>query len=420
VRIWIINHYAIPPNFSGGTRHYNLAKELIKRGHEVCIIAANYSHFTHEYIAAPAVLSKNITVVEGVPFCWVPVPKYFGNTPRRLWNMLIFAGRILRKKYLPINFTPDVIIGSSPHLFAAFSAYILAKRYHVPFVFEVRDIWPETLVLLGSISPHNPAVTLMGWIEKFLCKRATAIVTLLPDASKHMIANGAALTRIHWLPNFIDAKVVFQQKPILHVEPNKYFTFMYAGAHGLANNLSLVLKAALLLEQDINLKDKIRIVLIGDGPQKPALMEEAKAQNISIVSFHNQVPKAKMYDILNQADAFLMLLLSSPVFKWGVSPNKLFDYMLMARPIIFGVSSSNNPVAVSSAGLTINPDSPEELAHAMRTIAELPLSAREQMGMNAKAYVIANHEVSNIVDRLEKLLSDVGPVDNSANLGLKH
>lgn len=419
MRIWIINHYAIPPSLSGGTRHYNLAKELVKRGHEVCIIAANFSHFTHEYIADSALLNKNITVVEGVPFCWIPVPKYFGNTPRRLWNMLVFAWRILRKKYLPINFPPDVVIGSSPHLFAAFSAYILAKRYRAPFVFEVRDIWPETLVLLGSISPHNPAVTLMGWIEKYLCKRATAIVTLLPDANKHMITNGATLTRIYWLPNFIDAATVLKQKTNLPEEPNKYFTFMYAGAHGLANNLSLVLKAALLLQQDDNWKDKIRIVLVGDGPQKPALMEEAKAQNISIVSFYNQVPKAKMYDILSQADAFLMLLLSSPVFKWGVSPNKLFDYMLMARPIIFGVSSSNNPVAISSSGLTINPDSPEELASAMRTIAELPLSAREQMGMNAKAYVIANHEVSNIVDKLEKLLLDVGLVNNPTNLHTK-
>lgn len=405
MRIWIVNHYAnYSFNLTGGTRHFNLAKELVKRGHEVCIIAANFAHFSGEYIATPTCVTKRPELVDGVAFCWIPVPRYFGNSIKRLFNIIFFSWRILRKKYLPNMIKPDVIIGSSPHLFAPFAASLLAKRYKVPFVFEVRDIWPETLILLGQMSNRNPIIIVMSLIEKYLYKKSDLILTLLPNSHDHMIANGAQANKIYWLPNFVDLRSFPVNQSGLNVAGSKYITFMYAGTHGFANNLNIVLEAAALIQKDNIWLDKIRIVLIGDGPEKKALLKLATEKNLEIVTFLPQVSRTKIYEILQQADAFLMLLKPSPVFRWGISPNKLFDYMLVGRPVVFGVTASNNPVAAAEAGITMNPDSPEDLVKAMISIASMSVDERALMGKRAREYVIKNHNIDNIANNLETVL----------------
>jgi glycosyltransferase involved in cell wall biosynthesis len=402
MRIWIINHYALPPSSAGGTRHYNLAKQLMQRGHEVLIVAANYNHFSQTYIATTAKIGE-VDNTYDVPFIWIPTPAYRGNTLSRFWNMLAFSWKILRKKYLPTDTPPDVIIGSSPHLFSAFSAEKLARRLKIPILLEIRDIWPDTLVDLGRISNRHPLIRLMKSIELRLYKRADRVISLLPAADKYLTKCGVPAEKILWLPNAIDADNL---PTYLAPKAPSAFTVMYAGSHGLANDLDTVLDAAKILQEKLS-DQPIRILLAGDGPDKLRLMQRVKAENILLIEFINSVPKNEVYTLLNQADVYLMLLKNSPVFRWGISPNKLFDYLLMGRPVIFGVDTPYNPIEKVNAGMSIPPSDPVSLAVAMQKMAKLSKSELSEMGSRGKEFVLQHHNIIHLTTSLENLIQAV-------------
>jgi glycosyltransferase involved in cell wall biosynthesis len=408
MRIWIINHYALAPTSAGGTRHYNFARQLIRRGHEVVIIASNFNHFSQSYTDSSAKIGE-IDYTHEVPFMWIPSPPYHGNSIARFWNMIIFSLRIQRKKYLSKLFTPDVIIGSSPHLFAALSADVLCRRYKIPFLLEIRDIWPDSLIDLGRFTKHHPLIKFMKYIEHYLYKRANKIICLLPMAERYLKTKGVNPNFILQLPNAIDTDNIpneFLSTNNFNYSKktqNEKFTVMYAGAHGLANDLETVLRAARILQEN-GLANHIQICLIGNGPDKNRLKLIAMQEGISMVRFLDAVPKNEIFTILNQADAFLMLLKDSPVFRWGISPNKLFDYLVMARPIIFGVESPFNPIQENGAGISIKPSHPESLASAIHDLSNLSKEKLNEMGLRGREFVFKNHHILRLTDLLENCI----------------
>ncbi len=402
MRIWMINHYAAPPTMAGGTRHYNFARQLIHRGHEVTLIAANYNHFAHSYVQTTAARGE-LDHSQAVPFIWLPTPAYRGNTWARFQNMLSFSWKILNKKYLPRTQRPDLILASSPHLFAALSGELLARKLKVPFILEIRDLWPESLIDLGRISKHHPLIKVMRGVEGYLYKRARRVISLLPAADQYLIAHGVKPENILWLPNAIEAETL--PANLAH-SPAAHFTLMYAGAHGLANDLDTVLHAAKILENQGQAKG-IRICLVGSGPEKSRLKALAAELNLSIVEFLDPVAKNEIYHTLNQADAFLMLLKESPVFRWGISPNKLFDYLLMGRPVIFGVNTPFNPIEKYQAGLSVQPSNPAQLADAIHKLVSLPKEDLSKMGERGKEFVMQHHHLPALTNALEELIVKV-------------
>lgn len=403
MRIWIINHYALPPTTAGGTRHYNFARQLIARGHEVTIIAANLSHFTHTYNQEANYQPGDIDQRYVVPFIWIPTPVYKSNTIARFWNMLVFSWRLQCNKYLKRQSLPDVIIGSSPQIFAAFSAEILARRLKKPFVLEVRDLWPESLVDLGRFTARHPLIKMMKYMEQYLYRRAKKVISLLPSADKYLVASGVDPAHILWLPNAIDTDIL---PPATTLTQSHCFTVMYAGAHGVANDLDTLIAAAKLLQMR-NLHTNIRICLVGAGPAKEKLQQRVRDEKITCVEFVPAVAKEKIYTVLNHADAFLMLLKSSPVFRWGISPNKLFDYLLMSRPVIFAVDTPFNPIEKYNAGISIMPSDPEALANAIHQLSLLSKAELAAMGQRGKEYVLQQHSVQGLTDALENLICEV-------------
>ncbi len=400
MRIWIINHNTPHPGLPGPTRHFNLAQALIKKGHDVTIIAANFSHFKHQYfVEDPYQVTKQ--VIEDVPFIWLPVTAYHKNGAKRLLSMLSFAKQIWSAKNLPKS-KPDVILGSSPNLFAAFSALKLANRLKVPFIFEVRDLWPETLIQLGRINSFHPVILLMKMLEKKLYRQADQIISLLPGAPDY-IANylQGDKTKIHWLPNFID----LNKLPNPTITHNEYFTIMYAGAHGLANGLKNVLDAALLLQQQG--QHKIKLELIGDGPDKLNLIEQAKKMNLKNVHFIDALPKKDIYNKLINVDAFLFYLQDSAVFKWGISANKLFDYLGMGKPIIASQHSPYDILESNSCGISVKPNQPQQLADAMIKLANTSQQELKKMGEIAHTVAKQDYSLEKIADSLERILSNM-------------
>jgi glycosyltransferase involved in cell wall biosynthesis len=217
-----------------------------------------------------------------------------------------------------------------------------------------------------------------------------------------MVEKGADRERVVWIPNGINTDLVPPPEPPAN---DGVFTVMYAGAHGLANALDYVLDAAAVLQQE-DLDRRILIRFIGDGPEKSRLQEVAAQRELTNVRFDGPVPRNRVYDLLREADAFVMPLKHSPVFRWGVSPNKLFDYLATARPVIFSVNSPINPVAEAQAGLTVPPENPLALAEAIKELLYMSPEKRWEMGLRGREYVERYHSFARLADKLEKTLKD--------------
>jgi glycosyltransferase involved in cell wall biosynthesis len=400
LRIWFVNHYAVPPAQPGGTRHHHLAAELMARGHEVLVIASSFNHSARaEMQSAPdAVVSD----ANGVPFHWIRTPPYTGNGLSRVWNMMSFATSIWRPQHLHALPRPDVIVGSSPHLFGALAAERLAKAMNVPFVLEVRDIWPESLITIAGVHRWHPLVLVLSAIERYLYRRSARVVSLLPGAASHIASRGGHESRVTWIPNGIDLGLV-ENAGTRH-STNLKFTVMYAGAHGQANALDSILQAASILERE-GWADRIRFRLVGAGPEKQRLQDEAAKLGISNISFEPPVPKVHVHRRLAEADAFIVTMRNTDLYRHGISFNKLFDYLAVGRPIIFGANSANNPVADAGAGITVAPEDARAMAEAIKQIACMEATERAEIGERGRRFVEAHHSFHRLAARMETALA---------------
>jgi glycosyltransferase involved in cell wall biosynthesis len=398
--VWIFNHYAQEPGGPGGTRHFTIARHLQAAGWNAVIIAASVELNTGRQ-RLQAAESTRMESFEGIPFLWLRTPGHTGNGVGRLLNMLAYTLKAWRTvpRMLP---RPDVIVGSSVHPFAAWAAERCASKLGVPFIFEVRDLWPQTLVDLGRLRDGSLAVRAMRWLEKRLYDRATKIIALMPAARDYIEPLGIPADRIVWIPNGVDIDV-FPLVPPSDAEDR--LSLMYFGAHGTANGLDNILMALARLK-DQALSKKIGLRLIGDGPLKPALRRLAAELMLENVSFEDPVPKAEIPRLAAEADAFVFNLVDSPVFKHGISSNKLFDFMAASRPIIFSCGAINNPVRDADAGLTVKPGSPDELAGAIAQVARMSNAERARLGANARRYVESNFDYRVISRRFATTLDE--------------
>jgi len=394
LRIWICNHYAIPPDRPGGTRHHSLAKALIEQGHEVAVIAASHGlPMTQAGEGKPSVDRE----FDGVPFVWLATPPYYGNSVGRLKNMLAFGRALRRLAPERVGFQPDVVIGSSPHLIAANAASQLARRFKAVFVAEIRDIWPQSLVDLG-VSPKHPFVIYQGGLEKKVYRCAKGLVTLLPGSVPYFVGMGVPKSRILVVPNGIDLSLA----PPVQPEPSG-FTAIYTGAHGPANNLDVVLDAAKLC------KEKVQFRLVGSGPEKARLIERRDSEGIANVEFGEPVSKTEVFGLLARANVCIHCLSDAKVFSHGVSPNKMFDYMSAGRPVVVSASVKDSPVELAGCGTIVPAGDAVALASAIDEIATLDSEERSLMGLRGRQYVEEHHDLAklaaNLADFLQRIKS---------------
>ncbi|MEE9208397.1 MAG: glycosyltransferase family 4 protein [Gemmatimonadota bacterium] len=403
MNIWWVNHVALPPTEAGVTRHYDFARELINRGHGVTVMLSNFHYIRRREIRDLGSDSTRLELIEGVPFLWVRTPHYGARYVARVWSWLVLAWRLWREQGLADLDAPDVIIGSSPYPFAALAAQRLARRRGIPFVLEIRDLWPQTLIELGRVSRWHPFIALLGWLERFLYRNADAIVSLLPHAAEYMVQKGANPRRITWIPNGVDLDGVPASDPPPSGDPFRVF---YAGGHGLPNELDDLLDAAAILQTD-DRSGRIKIHLVGDGPEKKRLMRRADEECLDNVVFEDPVPKRQVHSMLQRADAFAVIVRSSPLYRYGVSLNKFFDYLAAGRPTAVASTIEPNPFEEAGAGELALPGDPESLARAIIRLASLSWDERRKMGRAGRDYVRRNHDLPELVTRLEAVLRDL-------------
>jgi glycosyltransferase involved in cell wall biosynthesis len=404
LNIWILNHYASTTDIAGGARHFELARELIKRGHNLTILASSFRHNVYKETRLKPGETWKIEEVEEVKFIWVRTFPYQNNSWRRAVNMLSFMVRAytfgrrfpLWDDRIPV---PDVVIGSSVHLFAVLSAYYLSRHFDAHFLMEVRDLWPQTLVDMGKLSEQNLLTKSLRFLERFLYLRAEEIIVLLPKAGEYIQDLGIDADKICWVPNGVNLSRFSKERQ--HGESD-HFTVMYAGSHGRANGLRMVLDAAQVI-QDQDHSD-VRFVLVGDGPEKPRLRHYCNELELMNVSFRAPVAKREVPSLLAQADTLVFPLKEIDVFKYGISSNKLFDYLASRKPVLFACNAANNIVEEAKCGLAVSPGDPEALANAVIRLYHMSSGERREMGERGYSYVKRHHDYSMLARKLERVL----------------
>lgn len=394
LNILLINHYAGSVRHGMEFRPFYLAREWVRRGHRVRIVAASQSHVRAQApdLQGRARLDETI---DGVDFTWFATPAYRGNGAGRILNMLSFVLRLMREgRALARRERPDVVIASSTYPLDIWPAHRIARLAGARLLFEVHDLWPLSPMELGGYSRWHPFIMLLQAAENHACRHADAIVSILPKVRAHLEAHGMAPHKLHIVPNGADPVEWLRTDTALPPQAERMLAAArhgadclvgYAGTHGLANALDTLLDAAALLRGQ-----RVAFVLAGGGPEKERLQGRARELGLDNVYFLDPVPKHAVPALLRRFDLAYIGWQRQPLYRFGIAPNKLIDYMMAARPILHAVEAGNDPVAEAACGITLAPEDPQALAAAVLRLAGTSPAERAALGLRGQRYALAN------------------------------
>jgi glycosyltransferase involved in cell wall biosynthesis len=413
MNIWLLNHYASPPDRPAGTRHYDFGRVLVSRGHNVTIFASSFSHHSLREERLSGRRWIQIEFVDGVRFVWIRTVPYKRNDHRRILNILSYSLLVIAAQQRFAR--PDVVVGSSVHLGAVAAAWVIGRARRAAFIFEVRDLWPQALIDMGELRERSGAARALRRLERFLYQRARIIISLLPGVIPYISSLGIPAEKIVYIPNgFADspAQPAGAGQPgaelLARIETWRqagYLIAGYAGSHGLANGVDILVEAARVLRE--RKVDDVAFIFIGDGPAKGKCEQIAKDHNLENVFFCPPLPKRVIPTVLRRLDVALFPLRDPSVARYGLSSNKIFDYLASGRPIVCCCGVAGNPIETSGGGMSVPPESPEAVADALVQFAEMSDEDRRAMGEQGRRWVYENHEVTTLAVRFLQALSEV-------------
>lgn len=398
--IWIFNQTAGKPDSGWGERHYYLAKHWAEKGYKTKIFSGSYNHL---FINQPKIGKQTFTeekIDKNLSFFWVKIPKYNGASVFRIWNMILFSFKLLFFKD-EFREKPDIILVSSMPLFQIIPGYYFKKKFKVKkMIFEIRDLWPLTPVSLKNYSKFHPVIIAMRWIEKMGYRKADFIVSVLPYANIYIDKISKKPDKFTWIPNGIDTNLSSLKKlpgNIRDMIPKDKFIIGYAGTMGLANALEYFVDASILLK---NNRD-IHFVLVGDGYLKSSYL--AKTKGNSNITFINKIPKGQVQDLLTYFDICFLGRYDIDLYKYGVSYNKYFDYMLAKKPILEASKPIGSPAEKAGCTLLVAPESPEAIVQGILNLFNKPQKMLIEMGDKGYNYVKKYHNFEYLSYKYLKL-----------------
>lgn len=388
--IWVINFFSGSHLSGWGERHFFFARHWVQKGKEVTIFSSGYNHMFNHFPTLTGTYTEEW--IDGVRFIWVDTPHYKATSPARFWSMLVFMWRVFKYKITPQN-KPDVVIVSSMPLFPVWTAVQIKKKWNSKFIFEIRDIWPLTLQLLGNKSSYHPVVRFFAWFEKLGYQKADTVVSLLPNARSHIEKIAGRTIDFKYIPNGIDESLDYHKvsnSSALSQIPSNKFIIGYAGTLGLANAMNYLVDAAIILYEN---KD-IHFVLVGDGYEKQEL--ESKANGKANITFISKVKKNEVRLILEQFDVSFIGWHQTGLYNHGVSANKYFDYMLASKPILVSGQLMGDPVEKCGCGIKVDPESSEKISEGILKLKNMSPIQRKELGEKGRAYVLNNHRIEHL------------------------
>lgn len=363
MKIWIFNNYTSLPEHGQFTRSFYFGKNLKEMGQEPVVFAGSHPHNTDmQLIEGP----EKFYLFQEKPFPWVLVKtaKYGKNRKKQVLTMFQYYinGKKAAKCAAERYGKPDVILGSSAHPLAALLAVRLARKYKCRSVVEVRDLWPESIVAYGIAGPHNPAVMALRCLEKWLYTRADAVVFTMEGAYDYIVERGwerdVPRSKVHYINNGVDLETFTYDLEHYRWEDSDLddpdtIKIVYAGSIGLINNLSMLLNTAKQVKDP-----RIKFLIFGTGAQVPLLRQRILNEKIGNVSLKGEVEKKYIPSIVTRADYNYINGADNDILRFGISPNKLFDYFAAGKPVLMCLRAKYNPAKRFSCGLIC--ESPEE------------------------------------------------------------
>jgi glycosyltransferase involved in cell wall biosynthesis len=409
MKILVVHQYYLGPGEPGGSRFNEMARFWKAAGHDVTVVAGSLNYTTNE---VPERLRGRWTVrgvEEGVMVwrCYVPA-SYGRSYPGRMWAFFGFTLSAVTAVLRAAR--ADVIVATSPPLVTAIPGWMAARlrRRRAPWIFEIRDLWPESAVTTGVLKPDGLLTRLLYSLERWACRSATRVNVLTPAFRDDLVARGLAPEKkIAFIPNGADVEA-FRPGPRDNDVRRQFgwgdrTVFLYAGAHGRANAVGQLLEAA----EGLRHRADILIATVGDGPERADLQSEARRRGLANILFHGAQAKARMPDCVNACDVGVAVLKNSPTFR-TVYPNKVFDYMACERPTLLAIDGVARRLVCDEAraGLYAPPEDGPALARAMIQMAD-DREERAAMGRRGLAWVMANATRESLARRYLDLMREI-------------
>jgi glycosyltransferase involved in cell wall biosynthesis len=403
MRVVLIHQAFVPPSEPGGTRHYELARHCVAEGHDFTIVTSDSNYYTGRVSVARRrlVVTQDLDGVRVLrTFTFRTLNKSF------FWRIVSFVSFMTTSAWGALRAGPvDVVMGTSPSLFQACSAWLASFIRRRPFLLEIRDLWPEFAIEIGVLK--NPVLIAMArWVERFLYARASHILVNSPAYRDYLIDKGLPEEKISLIANGVDpalfdpsatGKKLRQQWNL-----DDKFIVTYAGALGMANDIPNILRAADRLRDE----NDVHFILAGEGKDRSVLEELAEQLRLTNVTFLGAVAKSDVGELLAASDACVATLKDIPMFK-TTYPNKVFDYMAAGRPIVLGIDGViRKEVEAAGGGIFVSPGDDEALADAIRSLMSNRPRAKE-MGLAGRRYVAEhfdrNQQAKEFVELLQRI-----------------
>jgi glycosyltransferase involved in cell wall biosynthesis len=411
--IWIIDHYSSEPEYGGITRQYDFAKELDNRGYNVIIFSSGFSHYSHRYIS-----EKELFIgkpFKHVRYIYLKTSSYEENNgSRRARNMISFLLQVLRyeKEVAKHYGKPDVVEGCSVHPLAWIAAYWIAKKYKIRFVAEIRDFWPQMWVASGSMKPFHPMAIFFGTIEKFIFKHADRIIYSLNHGDRYICnEKGVPHSKTYLIGQPMDCERYDQNRDKLELLPNEVREFLskgficaFTGYFMEYDGVYVMLEAQRILQEK---NVDVKMLFVGSGQEREGMLEYVEKNNLQNVFIGERVPKEAVPALLSQCDACMAHIEykdQKNVFRYGVSKNKINEYLYSGVCTLFGFRFSDNEVTESGGGLQYEPYNAEDLAGKIEYLYKLDKTIQERFGDSGRAYIQKKHNVDVLTDKLLEAL----------------
>jgi glycosyltransferase involved in cell wall biosynthesis len=397
--IWYISKYATPLRYGFGSRHFYLAHEFNRLGNHTVVISSDSNHLA-QFPDFKSVYTQEI--IDGVETWWIRTVKYKGSASiKRILSWVDFEMKLwLMPKRLISK--PDIVIVSSLSLLTILNGYWLKRRFGCKLIFEIRDIWPLTIIEEGGFNKWNPFVMFLAWVEKFGYQKSDIIVGTMPNLSEHVKTVSGKGMNCYFIPLGCDPGLYNSPEPLPEGYEERYipknkFIIGYAGSIGRTNALDTLINCA----SEMAGNHHIHFLLLGDGD----LLNEFKARvsELKNITFAPKVNKSQVQMVLRHCQVLYFSVEDSKVWRYGLSLNKLVDYMVAGKPIIASYSGYPSMVNEAQCGIFVPAKDVHALAAAIRAYEQLPKDQLESIGKRGKEWLLENRTWDKIAVEYCKL-----------------
>lgn len=410
MKIWLINQYNMPPEYGHLNRHFNFGKYLKRMGHEPTVFVGSFLHNTKIQMIEDDSLIRRYENAD-YPYYFIKTCDYSSSKLKRIYAMYEFYKNLLKE--VKSFDKPDAILGSSAHPLAAVAAIKLARKFDCQSIVEVRDLWPESFVAYGIVSRKNPLLRLLYTGERWIYKSADKLVFTMEGGKDYIIERGWNLeqggsidiNKVHHINNGVDLEVFNYNKEHYQFDdddlddPNT-FKVIYTGSIRLVNKVDTILDVAKLV-YDKNIK----FLIWGTGDQLDRLKKRVIDEKITNVNFKGWIDKKYIPFILSRAQLNISLGDIKTLFRYGISPNKMFDYFAAEKPCLWTFKSNYSLVNKYNTGIEMSVKCAEEIAGKIMYFKEMSKDDYMAYCYNSEK-AAKDYDFNKLTNSLIKIIQD--------------